>query len=71
MFRWMQMGIIRTVRIHHIRRTALTVHILLIRRTIQVVSKRVRRRLLCKDAIVTMTSFLFCLLYNIVQIIML
>jgi Fe2+ transport system protein FeoA len=39
MYRWMQMGIIRTVRIRLIHRTALTVRIRLIHRTTQVVSK--------------------------------
>ena len=42
MYKWMQMGIIRTVRIHHIHRTARTVRTLLTRRTTQVDSKRVR-----------------------------
>ena len=42
MYRWMQMGTIRTVRIRLIHRTALTVRTLLIRHTTQVVSKRVK-----------------------------
>lgn len=32
MYKWMQMGIIRTARIHHIHRTALTARTLLTRR---------------------------------------
>ena len=42
MYKWMQMGIIRTARIHHIHRTALTARTLLTRHTTQVVSNRVR-----------------------------
>ena len=42
MYKWMQMGIIRTVRIHRIHRTALTARTLLTRHTTQVVSNRVR-----------------------------